>query len=78
MTHRVAGAPLDFAALRNELEVPGTRGRHPAGADRVGEVFDAVVIDASQNAGTVVLTSPPCVVAAPGRSASERGFGCGS
>lgn len=23
MTHRVAGAPLDFAALRNQLEVPG-------------------------------------------------------
>ena len=42
MTHRVAGAPLDFAALRAELEVPG---------DFVSEV----VADAERSAATVQL-----------------------
>jgi exoribonuclease R len=42
MTHRVAGAPLDFAALRAELEVPG---------DFASEVLD----EATRSAGNVPL-----------------------
>src|SRR3954467_10191685 len=42
MTHRVAGAPLDFAALRAELEVPG-------------DFPSAVLDDASRAVDEVVL-----------------------
>ncbi|MGH3025532.1 MAG: RNB domain-containing ribonuclease, partial [Gaiellaceae bacterium] len=42
MTHRVAGAPLDFAALRTELEVPG-------------DFSSAVSDDATRSAGSVTL-----------------------
>ncbi|HEV7204203.1 MAG TPA: RNB domain-containing ribonuclease [Jatrophihabitans sp.] len=45
MTHRIAGAPLDFAALRSELEVPGD--------------FDsAVLADAEHAAASVRLPDP--------------------